>query len=174
MQSYQALLDRRSVRQYQNKAIPDDILKEILRAGMYAPSAMNSQPWEFIVVRDPAALSALSRLAPYWKMLPQAGAAIVVVANLTDYRSSHRDFFIQDCAACTQNMLIAAQGLGLGGVWLGLHPKEELKKEVASLLHIPGEIIPFSIISLGYPAEFPHPHTSYKEEKVFFESYGKR
>lgn len=174
MLSYEALLSRRSVRRYEQKSIPDEMLRQVLRAGMYAPSAMNSQPWEFIVVRAPSVLLSLSKLAPYWGMLPQAGAAIVVVANLANYRSSHQDFFIQDCSACTENMLIAAHGLGLGGVWLGLHPKTNLQEQVASLLDIPKAIVPFSVVSLGFPAETLPPHTSYKDEKVFFEAYGKK
>ena len=166
MGTYSALLERRSIRKYKDQSIDSQTIREILRAGMYAPSAVNSQPWEFLVITDRTELKKLSTYSEHWGMLQQAGAAIIVLANLSGYRSTHQDFFIQDCAACTQNMLIAAQGLGLGAVWLGLYPKLDIIPKVHLQFDIPDDIIPFSIISLGIPDEQKHPHTSFKEEKI--------
>lgn len=170
-ENYSALLQRRSVRQYTPDAVDKSTIERILKAGMFAPSAKNSKPWEFIVVQNKKTLEDLSKVGQHWRMLSGAAAAIVVLANTQNYNSSTVEFFAQDCAACTQNMLIAAQGEGLGAVWLGLHPKAELQKEVSELLKIPQEIIPFSIISLGVPQSHPHPHTTYAHEKVHFETY---
>jgi len=171
MENYMALLERRSIRKYTSEPVGEQTLHEILRAGMYAPSAVNSQPWEFLVVTGRADLDRLSTYSIHWGMLREATAAIIVLANLHGYRSTHQNFFIQDCAACTQNMLIAAQGQGLGSVWLGLYPKEDIIPKVRAQFGIPEDIIPFSVVSLGVPNESRHPHTSFKEEKVHVGRY---
>ncbi len=169
--SCSCVLNRRSVREYTGEAISDEDLKTLLAAGMYAPSAQNSQPYEFIVVRDREKLNALSEISQHWYMLKKAPLAIAVVANLSGYRATNKDFFIQDCAASTENILVAAEGLGLGGVWLGLCGVNERMDSVAAVLGIPEGIVPFSVISLGHPASHPHPHNSFKEEKVHYDSY---
>lgn len=169
--SIACILNRRSVREYTDEKITEEHLFQLLRAGMYAPSARNSQPWEFIVVRNRALLTQMSEFAPHWRMLKTAALAIVVVANLTDYRSSTREFFIQDCSAATQNILTAAEGLELGGVWLGLYGNASRMNPISTLLCIPEHIFPFSIISLGHPAVRPNPHTSFHEHKIHYDRY---
>ena len=169
--SIECVMNRRSVREYTEAAVSDEQVKALLTAGMYAPSARNSQPWEFVVVRDREKLKKLSAGAPFWKMLEKAPLAIVVTANLEDYKSSTPGFFIQDCSACTQNILVAAEGSGLGGVWLGLYGVQERMDYVRETLNIPEAIQPFSLISLGVPARHPRPHTSFYQEKVHYESY---
>lgn len=165
------VLNRRSVREYTGESVADEDIVTLLKAGMYAPSAKNSQPFEYIVVRDRAKLDALSETSQYWQMLKKAPLAIIVVANLDGYQSSNRDFFIHDCAASTENILVAAEGLGLGAVWLGLYGVTDRMASVASILNIPDNIKPFSVISIGHPAKHPNPHTSFKEEKVHYDSY---
>jgi len=169
--SISCVMDRRSVRQYTDRPVDDETLEKLLRAGMYAPSAMNSQPWEFIAVRDRAILDKLSEGAPYWKMLKSAPLAIVIAADISEYKASHKDFFIQDCSASAQNILVAAEGLGLGGVWLGTLPVEDRMEHVRKTLAIPDGIIPFVILPIGWPSEHPHPHTSYHGEKVHYDKY---
>lgn len=149
----------------------EEKIKKILSAGMFAPSAHNSQPWEFIIVRNKHNLLLLSKIVVNWAMLPQADAAIITVSNNQGYKANTKGFFIHDCAAATQNMLLAAHALGLGSVWLGLYGKEKEMCEVRGVLNIPEDIMPFSIIPLGYPAEDKHPHSTYREEKVHFEKY---
>lgn len=170
MEGLQAILSRRSIRKYEERAIEADILENILKAGMFAPSAHNSQPWEFIVIRGRKLMEILSR-QPYWAMLKEADTAIVTVANLENYAGSFREFFIQDCSAATENMLLAAHVQGLGGVWLGLYGREEKMAAVRETLNIPKEIIPVSIISLGYPAESKYAHNTFNAEKVHYEKY---
>ncbi|MEG2957894.1 MAG: nitroreductase family protein [Christensenellaceae bacterium] len=165
------VMNRRSVRAYTGEKIPDELVHQLLQAGMVAPSAHNSRPYEFIVVRDKTLLKKLADIRVYWKMLTHADLAIVVVANLTDYKSSITDFFVQDCAAATQNILVAAEGLSLGGVWLGCYPTKDGMSGVRNALHIPNEIVPFSIISLGIPAEHPHPHTSFDDFRIHCDTY---
>jgi len=172
MDGLQTILGRRSIRKYQQKPIQEEVLRNILMAGMCAPSAHNSQPWEFIVVRDRVILESLSGCSQYWGMLKEADAAVITLANTENYHGSTQDFFIQDCAAATENMLLAAHAQGLGGVYLGLYGREDRMKMVRSALNIPQEILPFSAIALGYPAEEKHPHTTFKENKVHYERYG--
>ncbi len=165
------ILARRSIRVYAPQQVPDDVTEKLLRAGMSAPSAQNSQPWEFLVMRDPEKRSAVSALGRYWGMLKSAPLGILVMANLKGYRATRQEFFMQDCSAATENILLAAHALGLGGVWLGLYPKEELMRGIRGIYGIPEDIIPFSIISLGYPAETRPPHDCYNEDKVHRDIY---
>jgi nitroreductase len=171
MDGFDNILARRSIRVYTQEQVPDDVTEKLLRAGMAAPSAQNSQPWEFLVMREPEKKSAVSALGRYWGMLKSAPLGILVMANLSGYRASKHEFFIQDCSAATQNILLAAHALGLGGVWLGLYPKEELMRDVRDIYGIPEDIIPFSIVSLGYPAETKPPHDHYNEDKVHRDVY---
>lgn len=171
MEALELVLGRRSVRAYQDAPVPEAMVETLLRAAMYAPSAHNSQPWEFLVMRDPAKKAAVSALAPYWTPLKSAPLGILVMANLQGYRASSQEFFIQDCAASTQNILLAARAIGLGGVWLGLYPREDRMQKIRAIYAIPEDILPFSLIAVGYPNETPRPHTAYRDEKVHTDKY---
>lgn len=171
MDGLKAILERRSIRAYTGEQVPDEIIENLLRAGMFAPSAMDSQPWEFLVIRDPDKKKAVSKLGRYWGMLENAPLGILVMANLKGYKASSREFFMQDCSAATENILLAAQAQGLGGVWLGLYPKQDRMQGLRDIYGIPEDIIPFSLISIGYPAETRRPHASYHEDKVHFDRY---
>lgn len=162
---------RRSIRTYTEREVPDDVIEKLLRAGMSAPSAHNSQPWEFLVMRDPEKKRAASALGKYWGMLKTAPLGILVMANLKGYKASKQEFFMQDCSAATENILLAAQALGLGGVWLGLYPREELMRGLRDIYGIPEDIIPFSLVSIGYPAETKRPHDEYKAKSVHYDMY---
>lgn len=171
MSEYGALLKRRSIRKFKQEKVSDEMIQKILTAGMAAPSAHNNQPWEFIVVRDKKTLSDLSGLCKYWRLLKDADFAIVVVANLRNYNCEYRDFFIEDCSASTQNLLIATTGEGLGAVWLGCYPVEEYMEGVRPLLQIPTELLPFSLVACGVPAEEKPAHNEYYPNKVHREQY---
>ena len=173
MKKTDVIFERRSIRSYTGEPVSQEDLRLILKAGMAAPSARNSRPWEFIVIQNRDMLKEMSAVRPYWKMLDKAGAAIVVLANLKGYQSSHRDFFIQDCAAATENMLLAAAGLGLGAVWLGLHPIQEAEEAMRQMLAIPEEVVPFAVVSIGHPGEQKAPHEAYEAERVHWERFGK-
>ncbi len=151
MDALEAIFNRRSIRKYTDAPVSEKDLQTILKAGMLAPSANNKQPWQFVVVNERETLTALAEVHPYAKMLLQAPLAIVVCG---DRERSHKEYWVQDCAAATQNILIAATALGLGSVWLGVHPNESRVYGVSQLLALPDEkITPFSIVALGYPAE---------------------
>ncbi len=170
MDQLSCIFNRRSVRKYTDEPVSAEHEKLLLRAGVCAPSAHNSRPWEFIVVRDKEVLSRLSSLRQYWFPLKDAGLGIVVCANLTDYHGSTKEFFVQDCAAATQNILNAAEGLGLGGVWLGCYPTEGAQS-VARELHIPEGVIPFSVLSIGHPAHHARPHEEDEPQRIHYDQY---
>lgn len=165
------ILERRSHRSFTDTPIPDDVLENILKAGMFAPSAMNSQPWEFLIMMADEKRTAVSELVPFWSMLKNAPLAILVMANTQNYRASTKEFIVQDCSASTMNMLLAAQAQGLGGVWLGLYPKQDIMSKISKIYNIPDHVNPFSIIALGYPYRELRPHRTYKEEKVHIDEY---
>lgn len=171
MDGLKAVLTRRSIRAYTDERVSDAVTENLLRAGMYAPSAMNSQPWEFLVIRGAEKKKAASVLSANWKVLAEAPLGILVMANLNDYKASSSDYFIQDCSAATENILLAAHAQGLGGVWLGLYPKQDRMQGLRDIFSIPEHIIPFSLISIGYPAETKRPHGSYHAGKVHFDKY---
>ncbi len=171
MQKVDLLFERHSVRQYRDEAVAPDDLDLILQAGMSAPSAVNSQPWEFLVVQDRARLIECATIRKFWAMLAQAPLAILVNANLEGYKGSSKDFFVQDCSAAAENMLLAATALGYGGVWLGVHPLTEPQEKLRELFHIPQEIIPTVLLSIGKPLAPAERKPRMTPEKVHYERY---
>jgi nitroreductase len=146
-----AIFNRTSIRKYTSQKVTDDQLQKLLRAAMAAPSAGNEQPWEFVVLRNRKLLSAIPKFHPYSLMLYEASAAILVCGDLS--REKYAGYWVQDCAAATENMLLEAVELGLGAVWLGVYPNEERVVGMRKLLNIPESVVPFSLVSIGYPAE---------------------
>lgn len=146
-----AILSRRSIRKYTTKPVPDQLVKEVLEAAMSAPSAGNEQPWHFIVITDRQILDEIPKYHPYSHMVREAPVAILVCCDLQ--LDKHDGFWVQDCAAATENLLVAVQAQGLGGVWLGVYPREQRITGLRKLLAIPEHVIPFSLIPIGYPAE---------------------
>jgi nitroreductase len=122
-----------------------------LRAGFSAPSASNTRPWHFIVIRDPQALDAVTKAHPYAQMLPQAGCGILVCGDAD--RNPMEGYLAEDCSAAMENMLLAAHALGLGAVWLGLYPREERVKVIKGLFNIPENVLPMGLMAVGVPAE---------------------
>jgi nitroreductase len=163
MEALEAIMTRRSIRKYTDKPVSDDTAKKLLEAAMAAPSAHNNQPWHFIVVRDKATMNKVQEYHQYSKMLEQAALAIVVCGDNT---LQDTDFWQHDCSAATENMLIAANALGLGAVWLGVHPSKQLIDDTRKLLGIPSHVTPLCIVSLGYPEEKKQPRQNYNPERV--------
>lgn len=163
MDALKAIMSRRSIRKYTGETIPDGDIKILLEAAMNAPSAHNKQPWHFIVVDDRAVLDKVPEYHGYSKMLAQASHAIVV---LGDNAIQETDFWIHDCAAATENILIAAHAIGYGAVWLGVHPSEALIKGTKDLFGIPDNVTPLGIVSLGVTTVEKPPRENYSENKV--------
>jgi nitroreductase len=172
MELYEGLITRRSIRKYKNDEISRDLITEIVKAGMYAPSAVNCQPWHFIIVDDRNTMDQIMRVHAYSSMLAGAKYAILV---LGDENLQHGPgYWAVDCAAATQNILLAAHAKGLGAVWLGVHPREQRKKDIAGLFSLPEHIQPFSIISVGYPDETPQTPDRFKKERIHYNKWERR
>ncbi len=160
----EAILTRRSIRSYTSDAVPDNVLKELLKAAMAAPSADNEQPWHFMIIKDRNTLNQIPTVHPYAKMVKQASVAILVCGDPD--LALHGEMWVQDCSAATENILIAVQSKGLGAVWLGVYPREERINGLRRLLQIPNRIIPFALIPIGYPAEQKPPSNRYREDRI--------
>jgi nitroreductase len=163
MEAIEAIMSRRSIRRYTDKKIPEEVITTLLKAAMNAPSAHNRQPWHFIVVDNRETLTKITEYHQYSKMLEGASHSIVV---LGDNNIQETDFWIHDCSAATENILIAANALGLGAVWLGVHPNNSLIEETKKLFNIPNHVTPLGIISLGYPEETKPPRENYNSDRV--------
>lgn len=169
----QAVLDniatRTSIRDYEARPVEKEKIEKMLRAAMAAPTAMNKQPWHFVVVDQRNVLDALAGANPYAKMLKKAPLAIVVCGN-TDkmIEGGGRDFWIQDVSAATENLLLAAHAMGLGAVWTGAYPSEERCISISKVLSLSDNLIPLNMIVVGYPAEHPQPKQKFKEENVSY------
>jgi nitroreductase len=164
MDAIKNLLGRRSIRKYTSKSISEDTIRELLNAGMHAPTARNRQPWHFVVADDRTIIDALSEAHPYAKMLKEAQLAILVCG---DRNLQEEDaYLVQDCSAATQNIMLAAHALGMGSVWLGMYPRSDRMENVGKLLGLPDHILPIALISIGYPDEIKEAPDRYKEERV--------
>jgi nitroreductase len=159
--SLDIIFARRSIRKYTGEAVTEAQIKSLLEAGMAAPSASNRKPWHFVVVTDKNALQALADRHPYGKMIATAALGIAVCGD-----SRVSDWWVQDCTAATENILIAVSGLGLGGVWLGCAGRPEREQAVRDTLGIPQEIGVLSLLSIGHPAEEKEARTQFDAGRV--------
>ncbi len=149
----EAITTRRSIRKFTDKPVPDEMITTLLEAAMMAPSAGNQQPWHFIVIKDRRKLDGVPGFHPYCGMIKKASVAIVICG--APEGKKWPTFWVQDCSAATQNLLLAARDLGLGSVWTGVYPEKDRMKGARLLFNIPDNVYPFAIVPLGWPdAEF--------------------
>ena len=158
------IYNRRSIRKYTPEPVAEDVLLGFIKAGMNAPSAGNEQPWYFLIINEREILNAIADVHPYAKMLYQAPVAILVCGDPS--LEKHEGYWVQDCSAATQNILLEIEDQEYGGVWIGVYPREERIKSIRSLLGIPENIIPFSLVGLGHPAETKDPNNKFLTERV--------
>ena len=161
---------RRSIRQYADKEVSDEDILKILKAGMQAPgSRLGAEPWEFVVIKNKDTLMKLAEIKPRVKTAP---VAILLVANID--RAFYKAHWQQDMSAACENMLLEAVNLGLGGLWNGVAPTEETMAKVAELFDLDNEThVPFSIVTIGYPAEGWENKfmDKFDEERIHYETY---
>lgn len=169
-ETIQNIMNRKSVRNFTGESILRDNLEEVVRAGMAAPSARNMQPWEFVIVTERTALDELCEGLPYAKMLDKAGAAIVVCGTPAKNEFAEK-YWVQDCCAATENILLAVEALGLGAVWTAAYPEVERYELVQKVLDIPTEIIPLNVIPVGVPAIDAKPLEKFNSEKIHWGKY---
>jgi len=165
------ILGRRSIRSFLPGEIDATVVRKILEAAMAAPSAMAKDPWRFVVVRDRRTLLSLSETLSNGKMLVTAALGIVVCGDIEVAHDRQLSYLLQDCSAAIENMLLAIHGLGLGGCWLGIHPRVNRITHVRSVLGLPDNIIPVACIAIGHPAEKKEPRTRYNETYVHYDRW---
>ncbi|MCB2182690.1 MAG: nitroreductase family protein [Desulfobulbaceae bacterium] len=165
------IFSRRSVRKYEDKEVPQDMLHDLLEAAMAAPSAVAKDPWHFIVLRKRATIDKLKDLLPHGKMLGQATAAFVVCGDINRAHDQKESYMLQDLSAAVENILLAANALGLGTCWLGVHPREERMNGICTLFDLPEGIIPMCAIAIGWPADQPAARTRFNEKSVHLEKW---
>lgn len=164
MDTIEAILSRRSIRKYKKKTIATETIETLLHAGFSAPSAGNQQPWHFVLLDDRKLLNVIHTFHPSARMLTEADKAILVCGDLN--LEKFKGYWMIDCAAATQNILLAAHNLGLGACWLGLYPREGRVAGMRKLLKLPPHIIPFSLIALGYPGEIKSANDRYNKSRI--------
>lgn len=161
---------RASVRVFKKDAVPDEIITKLLHAGMAAPTALNAQPWHFIVIRDQGLLSSLSVASPYMGLLSDAPLAIAVCGDLQKKAQAEEGiYWVHDACAATENILLAAHALGLGAVWTGSYPVESRYKVTQKVLSLPESMVPVSIIAIGYPAMPVEPKDKWNPQNVSYQ-----
>ncbi len=158
------IYDRRSIRKYLDKPVDEKTLNEILKAGMYAPSAVNKQPWHFVVITDKGVMRDVKNLHPYASSLQTAPVAIMVCGDTK--LEFAPNFYLTDCAAVTENILLAAKWLGLDTCWMGIYPWEKTMKDFSDYFKLPENIKPYSLIAVGYGAEAKSRPDRFDESKI--------
>jgi nitroreductase len=164
------LLSRRSIRKYEDRRLSKEQVTMLLQAAMNAPSACNQQCWHFIVIEDRKKLNELSEIHGGYHTLKNAPLAILVCSE--PGTAKLECFVDQDCAAATENILIAAEALGLGALWMGVNQTSPGDSVIIrNVLNIPEEIKPFSFVALGYPTEPAPLQNKYDESKIHYDTF---
>jgi nitroreductase len=163
--------NRKSVRNYTGESITPGQLEILLKAAMAAPSAVNCQPWEFIVVTDRKTLDNLADTLPYAKMLFKASAAIIVCGIPSKAHKQMAEYAVIDSTLASENLLLAAEALGLGAIWTAAYPYPDRMKSVSSILNIPSDVIPLNVIPIGHPTGEDVPKKKFDPKKIHSETW---
>ena len=166
------IMTRTSIRQFKAQPVEQDKVDILLKAAMAAPTALNLQPWHFIVINDKETIALLSGKQPTNAPLMIAVCGDTDKTMLPDGSTKLPDFWVEDVSAATENLLLAAHALGLGAVWTGVYPAMDRTAEVANVLNCPQNIVPLAVVRVGYPDESPEPKNKYKEENISYNKFG--
>ncbi len=166
------IMTRTSIRQFKAQPVEQDKVDILLKAAMAAPTALNLQPWHFIVINDKETIALLSGKQPTSAPLMIAVCGDTDKTMLPDGSTKLPDFWVEDVSAATENLLLAAHALGLGAVWTGVYPAMDRTAEVANVLNCPQNIVPLAVVRVGYPDESPEPKNKYKEENISYNKFG--
>ena len=166
------IMTRTSIRQYKDQPVEQEKVDILLKAAMAAPSAVNLQPWHFIVITDKQTIGLLSGQQPTNAPLLIAVCGDTDKTTTPDGKMKLPDFWVEDVSAATENLLLAAHALGLGAVWTGVYPAMDRTAEVANVLNCPKNIVPMAVVRIGYPDESPEPKDKFKEENISYNKFG--
>ena len=172
MEALQAILERRSARAFLERKVEPELVEKLLAAAAHAPSAGGAEPWQLVVVDDPATLGKIGRAQPSAEMAEGAPLGIAVCGDPTMERVA--GFWVQDCAAVTQNLLIAAHALHLGAVWTGVYPVRNRVLRFRQILELPSHVVPLSFVLVGYPARRLEPKEVSLEGRVHWNRWAGR
>ncbi len=163
------IASRTSIRAYTSEPVGDETITALLKAGMAAPTAMNTQPWTFYVVRDKELMRSLAEVLPYAKMAADAAVLIVPCGDRDRFLSGEdMTYWVQDLSAASENILLAAHAMGLGAVWTGVYPIRERIADVSRILEMEDSHVPFCVIPIGWPADNPEPKDKWDTEKIIY------
>lgn len=169
MEVFEAIYHRRSIRRYAERPVPEELISDLLGAAMMAPSAGNAQPWQFIVITARETLVKVPQFNPYAAMAAQAPLAILVCGDLD--LEKYPGYWVQDCAAATQNLLLAAHARGLGAVWTGIYPMEDRVTHFRRHFELPPRVIPLALVVIGWPAQKASRKDRYRAERIHRETW---
>lgn len=166
------IMTRTSIRAYTSEAVSEQDIETILRAAMAAPTAVNKQPWQFVVITERALLDSIAEAQPNMHMAAKAPLAIVVCGDMDlALEGDAQAYWIQDASAATENLLLGAHAIGLGAVWCGIHPIAARVDYFRSLLKLPQNVTPLACVVIGHPDEAPQPKDKWKPERIHHNTY---
>ncbi len=168
------IMTRASVRSYSDRQVDDSTVNKILRAGMAAPTAANQQPWNFVVVTEQNLKDSITAAFEYTKMVEHCSFAVVVCGDMDRLFKGdigEGGFWVEDCSAASENMLLAAHALGVGGVWCGIYPLKDREETLRRILKLPSNLTPLNVMAFGYPAQPVAPKDKWDEAKIHYNSY---
>lgn len=164
MELFEALNTRRSIRKFTDEPVADGDLRAVLEAAMMAPSAGNAQPWQFVVIRDRDTLAKVTSINPYAAMAPKSPVSVLVCGDLS--LEKFAGYWVQDCSAAIQNLLLAAHGSGLGAVWTGIYPMQDRVDGFRQLLGLPEHVVPLGLVVLGHPNQHMKSEPRFREDRI--------
>lgn len=169
MDAIKAIMTRRSIRKYTAEPVEAEQVETLLQAAMAAPSAGNQQVWHYVVIRDQAVRDGIPRFHPHAKMASEAPVVVVVCADTVIEK--FEGYWVQDCSAAVENLLVAANAEKLGAVWLGIHPRPERVAAMKELLGLPESVMPLAAIAIGHPDEEKEPGDRFDPSRVHHDKW---
>lgn len=167
MNTIEAINTRRSIRKFTDEPVSEAKIRTLIESGMNAPSARNTQPWHFMVIKNRETIDRMIEYCPNGSLMKGADTAILVLGDLNDTD----EYFVIDCAAAVQNVLLAAHSVGLGTCWIGVYPREPRVEGLKNLFNLPDKIVPHSLIAVGYPAEKKGANNNFREDRLHIEKW---
>ncbi len=170
----ECIMTRASVRSYTDRQVDDSTINKILRAGMAAPTAANQQPWQFVVVTEQNLKDSITAAFEYTKMVEHCSFAVVVCGDMDNlFQGDIPDggFWVEDCSAASENMLLAAHALGVGGVWCGIYPLKDRETRLRQILNLPANLTPLNVMAFGYPSAPVAPKDKWTPTKIHYNAF---